>query len=278
MTRPNFIVIGAMRAGTTALFEYLRAHPEVYIPDLKELNFFWERWNRGIGWYESHFAGVKNEKAIGELSPEYTMYPARRGVAERIAKLLPDVRLIYMMRDPIARMRSNYIWRLAAGSEHRPMKEAFIEDPTYFWMSSYALQIHEYLRFFDRSRLMLVLSEELREKRAETLRDVYGFIGVDQDAMPPNLDSEYNEPRPIMPRTAFRVLGGAIIRTQTFFGKEFVPGRLPPRIRPYISRPIEPEETTIDDDLRNAMASVLRPDVAKLGELMPPGFDGWGLL
>ena len=123
MTRPNFIVIGAMRAGTTALFEYLRAHPDVYIPELKELNFFWERWKRGIGWYESQFAGATDEKAIGELSPEYTFYPARRGVAERIAKLLPDVKLIYLMRDPIARMRSNYVWRVAAGSESRPMRQ-----------------------------------------------------------------------------------------------------------------------------------------------------------
>ena len=277
MTRPNFIVIGAMRAGTTALFEYLRAHPQVYVPDLKELNFFWERWQRGIGWYESQFAAAKDEKAIGELSPEYTIYPSRRGVAERIAKLLPDVRLVYLMRDPIARMRSNYIWRLAAGSEHRSMKEAFLKDPTYTWMSSYALQIHEYLRYFDRSRLLLVLSEDLRDRRSETLEEVYGFLGVDP-VTPPNLDREYNEPRPNKPRPGFRMLGGAIIRAQTFMGKEFVPGRLPPRYRALISTPIAAEETTMPDDLKQAMADVLRSDVARLAELMPPGFDGWGLL
>jgi len=278
VTRPNFIVIGAMRAGTTALFEYLRAHPDVYVPDLKELNFFWERWDKGITWYEAQFAAATHERAIGELSPEYTMYPNRPGVAERIAKLLPDVRLIYLMRDPIARMRSNYIWRLAAGSEHRPISEAFLSDPTYVWMSSYALQIHEYLRYFDRTRLKLVLSEDLRNRRAETLGEIYDFLGVDASVKPANIEREYNEPRPMKPRPAFRMIGGAMIRARVVLGKEFVPSPIPERYRALVTMPISASETTIPDDLRQAMTDAVRSDVARLAELMPPEFEGWGLV
>jgi hypothetical protein len=278
VTRPNFIVIGAARSGTTSFFEYLRLHPEIYMAPAKELIFFWERWHLGIDWYESQFAGAGDAKAIGEASPGYTIYPARRGVAERIARTLPDVKLIYLMRDPVARIHSNYKFRYALATENRPINEALVSDPTYMWMSSYALQINEYLRFFDRSRILLLLNEDLRDRREATLQKTFSFLGVDDTWEPPNIATEYNPPRPMRPRPAFRLLGDAIIRTRLLFGWEYAPAQLPERLRPYISKPIDPALMRMSDDLRRAMSDVLRADVAKLAELMPPGFDGWGLL
>jgi hypothetical protein len=175
-------------------------------------------------------------------------------------------------------MRSIYIWRLAAGEERRTMADAFVLDPTYVWQSSYAMQIEEYLRFFDPSQILLLLSEDLRDRRAETLRRVLEFVGADPAWEPPNLEAEYNSPRPVKPRRAFRMLGDAIIRAQTLAGIEYRPARFPDRFRPYISEAIRPSETLLDDDLRETMAEVLRSDLDRLVGLMPPGFDAWGLV
>lgn len=278
VTRPNFIVIGAARSGTTSLWEYLRSHPDVFMSPAKELIFFWERWHLGIDWYESQFATWRGERAIGEASPGYTIYPARRGVAERIAKTLPDVKLIYLMRDPVARIHSNYKFRYMLGSESRPIERALIEDPTYVWMSSYALQVNEYLRYFDRSRVLLLLNEDLKDRREETLRRTFEFLGVDGAFVPPNIASEFNPPRPMRPRPAFRKLGSVIIRTRTLLGMEYKVQMLPEKWRPYISKPVDPATLRMSDDLKLAMADAVRSDVRALVELMPAGFDGWGLL
>ena len=277
MTRPNFIVIGAARAGTTSLFEYLRSHPDVFMAPGKELIFFWERWHLGIDWYESQFAGARGETAIGEASPGYTIYPARRGVAERIAKTLPDAKLIYLMRDPVARIHSNYKFRYALGKENRPIERALVEDPTYVWMSSYAMQIKEYLRSFDRSRILLLLNEDLRDHREKTLRRTFSFLGVDEGWTPPNIATEFNPPRPMRPRPAFRLLGDAIIRTRALLGFDYKVQMLPERWRPYISKPVDPATFRMSDELRRAMADAVRADVEALAALMPDGFDGWGL-
>jgi len=260
------------------MFEYLRHHPQIFVPRAKELSFFGEHWDRGLAWYESQFAGAGDAVAIGEASPQYTMYPSRRGIAERIAKSLPDVRLIYLMRDPIERARSDYVWRLAEGMEHRPIAHALLSDPTYAWMSSYAMQIHEYLRFFDRSRILLVVTEDMRDRREETLSGVFEFLGIDANWKPPNLQTNYNEPRLNKPRTSFRRIGGAIIRARVAMGWEFKPRQLPERYRRWISQPITRSETVVPDDIRAALVDVFRSDLLQLREMMPSGFEAWGLL
>jgi hypothetical protein len=94
---PNFLVIGAMKGGTTALYRYLQPHPEVFMPPVKALEFFVAEanWRRGAQWYRRQFAGAgSNEVAVGEASNAYTKYPRFMGVPERIAAQIPDVRMV----------------------------------------------------------------------------------------------------------------------------------------------------------------------------------------
>ena len=175
-------------------------------------------------------------------------------------------------------MRSDYVWRLAEGMETRRIGDALVSDPTYLWQSSYALQINEYLRFYDRSKILLVLSEDLRKNRIETLHTIFEFLGVDPEWTPPNLTEEYNEPRPTKPKASFRLLGGLIIRALVAAGWRYRPRVFPARLRPYITEPIHDYESVIDDELRGALTDVLRGDLIQLRELMPPEFDAWGLL
>ncbi len=217
MTLPNFLIIGAQKAGTTSLYEYLRHHPQVFMPEPKELNFFVESfsWSKGLDWYESNFADAGEALAVGEASPTYSMYPALPGVPERVAQIIPDVRLIYLLRDPIERMRSGYLNALATGAEHRPIREALVCDARYLCASSYALQIDHYLRFFDRSQMLLILSEDLRYSREETLTRVFEFLGIKPDWRPPNLSAEYHSTDgKRRPRKSARLFGDAVIKAR----------------------------------------------------------------
>ena len=113
MTLPNFLVIGAPKAGTTSLHLHLRAHPEIFMPELKEPRFFGyegegERLKfpiRTLEEYTALFDAVTDETAIGEATPHYLVYP---GAAQRIRDLLPGARLIASLRDPVERSYSVY--------------------------------------------------------------------------------------------------------------------------------------------------------------------------
>src|SRR5207244_11766706 len=86
---PTFLVIGAMKSGTTSLYRYLQAHPDVYMSEEKELNYFTggQNWERGVSWYEAQFEKAGSARAIGEASTNYTNYPQIAAVPERIARL-----------------------------------------------------------------------------------------------------------------------------------------------------------------------------------------------
>ena len=101
---PNLIVIGAPKGGTTSLHHYLGAHPDVFMSRRKELGLFdREDWRDRVEWYERQFPDRPRGYA-GESSPAYSMHPTVAGVPERIHELLPDARLIYLVRDPVERL------------------------------------------------------------------------------------------------------------------------------------------------------------------------------
>ena len=131
---PNLIVIGAERCGTTSLHRYLGAHPEIFMAKSKELDFFVTElsWRKGRGWYEKQFRN--GSRVRGESSPSYTAYPVHEGVAERMAALVPDAKLVYLVRDPIERTLSGYHHQRALALENRPLADALSDverEPTH---------------------------------------------------------------------------------------------------------------------------------------------------
>jgi hypothetical protein len=144
VTLPNFLVIEAMKAGTVSLHNYLAEHPDVFVGDgatFGEPHFFVaeQNWPRGRGWYESLLDGADGTAAIGEGSPGSTWAHVYRGVPERIAQLIPQARLIYLVRDPVARMQSMYMHQVSAGRERRRVEAALL-DERYLWPSRYGFQ------------------------------------------------------------------------------------------------------------------------------------------
>src|SRR5262245_46073038 len=116
---PTFLVIGAMKGGTTALHTYLGSHPDVFMSDLKEPHFFSSGlgWDKGEEWYCSLFTEAGSATAVGESSTSYSKFPDVRHVPERAISLIPDLRVVYLVRDPIERIRSQYLHHVVMGEE-----------------------------------------------------------------------------------------------------------------------------------------------------------------
>lgn len=169
-------------AGTTSLHRYLGVHPDFHMSALKETDFFIEQrnWARGLRWYESHFAS--DAPVRGEASPSYTAYPRLRGVPERMAQVVPDAKLIYIVRDPIERIQSEYEHRRFRG-ERRPLEEclASLSSSPYAARSRYWMQLERYLRFFPSERILVVDQNDLLVRRSQQMREILGFSGVDPD-------------------------------------------------------------------------------------------------
>jgi hypothetical protein len=277
---PTFLIVGAQKSGTSSLHKYLESHPDVFVSSPKEANFFVEEreWRRGLDWYRAVFTGARDAIAIGESSPQYTFFPVYAGVPDRIASILPDVRIIYLMRHPIERMRSAYRHTLSEGVETRPIADALLQDARYMDVSRYAMQIEEYLRCFPAEQLLLLTAEDLRFDREATLQRVLEFIGVDASWRPSNLTAEYNSQREkrTAPRRWWRQLGHLVIHHDLGGYVPAAVGRLHGHRMLY--RTITDDEVRIDDDLRRRLETVLRPDIARLRTWMGPTFDGWGLL
>jgi hypothetical protein len=276
VTLPNFLIIGAAKTGTTSLYGYLRQHPDVFMPEKKELHFFSfdENWQRGTAWYERHFAPVGDAIAVGEASASYTLFPHQPGVAARIADVLPDVRLIYVVRNPIDRIRSLFQHRVARGRElQSSIEQAVREDPFYVDTSRYEMQIDQYMEHFPGERLLVITSEDLRQHREDVVHRVHRFLGVDPAKVPTLSERELN-----VTRRAARPIDGWIRRVP---GSRTIASRAPRSVKrrwsQLVSRKVSPFDVAISLDLRRELEDRLRDDVRGLRQYLGNGFDGWGI-
>ncbi|OAG27004.1 sulfotransferase family protein [Thermodesulfatator autotrophicus] len=194
---PNFIIIGAMKSGTTSLAKYLSEHPDVFVSDPKEPGFFCEKinWNKGIEWYEELFKNAKGYKAVGEASTHYTKFPEHPRVAEKIKNIIPEVKLIYIMRDPVDRAISHYWHMVHYHNETRPINKAIKLDSLYVWFSRYKYQMEPYLELFRKEQILFLLYDDLVKRPEETVKKCFEFLGVDPDFKPKSLGKAFN-PRP----------------------------------------------------------------------------------
>jgi Sulfotransferase domain len=276
---PNLIVIGGLKCGTTSLHHYLNLHPQVQMSRPKELNFFVAElnWPLGRDWYASHFRA--RAPVRGESSPHYTNRPRFDGVAARMAATLPEARLIYMVRDPIDRMLSHYLHNVGGGYEDRPLPEALGDTHTaYVDRSRYFFQLEPYLDAFESDRVMVVSREELLRDRAQTMRRVFGFLGVDEGFTSDQFEREW-ETGTAKGSGRFRLMDRAVrlpgLRT---LDRNF--DRLPEPLRWRVERIVHDPDSgaapkpELPLDLRVRLVELLRPDVERLERFAERRF-GW---
>jgi hypothetical protein len=274
---PNFLVIGAAKSGTTSLYRYLRGHPDVFMAESKELKFFSSktRWRLGPGWYARQFEAATDAVAVGEASPSYTRYPQHPGVPERIVQVIPEARLVYLVRHPIERMRSQYLHRVLQGKERAPIDQAVVTDPSYLDTSRYAMQIEQYLEWFTRSQLLVITAEALRSDRLDTLRQVCEFLGVDAGWRPPELEREYNRTGELRPQL---IAPRPVVLAARLGVRLGLPPRTARRLsyRPSRAAPVS-DQLAFSEPVRHRLEASLQDDVARLRSYLGPEFDGWGI-
>lgn len=193
--RPNLFIIGAMKSGTTSLHAYLNSHPQIYMSEFKEPEYFAKEsvLSNGEEWYLDLFATAKDALVIGESSTAYTNFPHfLTGVPERIAQFNPEARFIYLMRDPVQRTISDYWHRVCWFGETRDLFTAVQTDPIYINISNYAMQLEQYFNVFERDRLAIFTFEELTTNTLEVVQKLFAWLGVDATFIPPNLDQRKN--------------------------------------------------------------------------------------
>ena len=189
---PDFIIAGAQKCGTTSLHRYLSAHPALYLPRRpQELHFFDfdENFIRGIDWFAEHFAPAGPAQTVGQTSPLY-LYDER--VPSRLANALPHARLIFLLRDPVARAYSHYWHQVKKGTERLPFMEALAMEEkrlqggydarrqySYVDRGRYAQQLARFARLFPRSQMLVLGTEALGARPLETLARCFDFLGVD---------------------------------------------------------------------------------------------------
>ncbi|MCB0164754.1 MAG: glycoside hydrolase family 99-like domain-containing protein [Anaerolineae bacterium] len=206
MTLPNFLIIGAMKAGTTSLYAYLKQHPQVYMSPVKETRFFaleetgmpvlhtdvqkkvWESSITRLSDYETLFNGVTNEIAIGEASPLYMAWSNK--AAPRIKYYIPKTKLIAILRNPVDRAYSHFSHNVKIGVEtNSDFTEALQLDDIhqrwwYMKQGLYAQLLKPFRELFDSKQIKIFRYEDLQEDPIELLKEMFRFLEIDDNFLP----------------------------------------------------------------------------------------------
>jgi hypothetical protein len=199
---PNFIIVGAMKAGTSSLAASLRAHSDIFTP-ANEVHFFDvpRRYAKGLRKYRSYFTGWQGERAVGEKTPTYSYQAA---APERIASLLPEVKLIWIFRHPVARMVSHYWFFVSTGKERLSIDKALAREEAgrttdytmrYRDRSIYVKQVQRFQQFFSLDQMLFLLFEEYIQDPAGALARVCRFLEVDPEFEFPSRPARKNVTR-----------------------------------------------------------------------------------
>jgi hypothetical protein len=185
MTLPTFLGIGVPRAGTTWLHTLLSGHPDVYLPTKrKEVRFFDRHFGQGPSWYEAFFPPAEEAsryRAIGEISPQYLYCDE---CPDRIAALLPDVRLLVMLRHPVDRAYSHYGF-VRQRKNYRGSFEQFLATrPRALEMGHYGRHLERYAERFGRDRILPLLFEVAVRDRSPVRGELGRFLGIDDGRFP----------------------------------------------------------------------------------------------
>lgn len=296
MTLPNFMIIGAVKAGTTALHAYLRQHPQVFMPALKETNFFTTDGkppdyrgpgdrtivNRDVIWQLEDYKKLfqyADHPAVGEASPWYLCKP---DAANRIYRLLPDVKLIAILRHPADRAFSHFSMRRRDGFEPcKTLLEAIKDEPRrieqnwssgmYFHMGLYGEQLQAYYDIFPSEQIKVFLYEDFVENGEEMLEDIYRFIGVN-----PDFRVNTNKPHNVSGTIANPVL--RMLWTQTHSVRSIVRPVLPKMWRSRVAKFFTSQKmirTQIPQTTRCQLVRQYRPDILKLQSLLDRDLTHW---
>lgn len=203
---PDFLIIGAQKAGTTTVYDNLVKHPQVAPADIKEVHFFDNNWHKGENWYRAHFdiqrslSATHPPRITGEASPYYLFH----GLApQRVKQLCPSVKLIVIFRNPVDRAYSHFHHEKRKRREPLSFEEALEQEPyrlageetrlssgtvtssfahqhySYLARGDYAMQMENWLRHFPREQFLLLENSALNRHFSETFARIFQFLNLE---------------------------------------------------------------------------------------------------
>jgi hypothetical protein len=206
--QPTFVGIGAQKSATTWCWTALDEHPDVFMSQPKELEFFTRNYHRGRDWYEAHFARAA-APIRGEISPLYIDDPL---AADRIQECYPDAALLVVLREPRARAMSNLLFYLrdstgrATDASVDKLREMAASDTCYLRRSCYADALAPYFERFASNQLHVLFYEDLRRNPAEFVSGLYQAVGADPTFRPSTLETPSNKTNDFWSPALFRSL------------------------------------------------------------------------
>lgn len=297
MTMPNFLIIGANKAGTSSLYAYLNQHPEIYMSPVKEPMFFnfndkkintTRRYQKkilkdavnNIEDYQALFQGVSSEKAIGEAS---TSYLHCSEAAEEIKKYIPDVKIIAILRDPVERAYSNYLmyfrwgvetipdFALAVREEENRIRNNYPMGWYYTKLGFYYESLKHYLEVFAPNQFKIYLYEDWNNNSNEVLRDIFQFLGVDETFVP-NISVRHNSAA--IPKNKHI---DSFIKKPNIL-KNLVKSLIPAQLRRSLRDKIEKQnlgKPSLSPHVRQELINIYREDILKLQDLIHRDLSKW---
>jgi sulfotransferase family protein len=287
---PNFIVIGAAKAGTTSLHWYLAEHPAVFMTTVKDPAYFaygvdadgrllWGNPDlhifpiKSLREYERLFADAGNASAVGEASTTYLECPQS---AARIRQLLPAVRLLCSLRHPVDRAYSDYLMYLRArGRRLDPARDltatAVWARPDSHWMrvGRYYEQLSRYFDAFPRDQICVLLFDDLRRNPQKFVRDTYQFLDVD-----PAFEPDFATPHMAGGEPASLMLESLFTRGARSALKPWVPKGAANWLRRLRGRTMR-EAPRLPADLKKQLTGHFRDDITKTSELIGRSLQHW---
>ena len=264
MRLPNFIIIGAMKAGTTTLYDQMRRQPGLYLPALKEPNFFSDdsHYVRGIEWYSRLFASAHSDDLIGEASTHYTKLPTYPCTVARMRMVLKNPRFIYVMRHPIDRLVSQYIHQWSQGEITCDLEEAIKRHPELVHYSCYALQLKPYVEAFGMKAILPIFFERMLSDPGGTFSRIWQFIGYKPAPESSVRLESCNASKERVRRFPFYDL---LINSRVASGlrRTFVPKSLRDAVRQQLTMERRPELCV---DTRRRLELLFNKDLALLGD------------
>jgi len=265
---PNFIIIGAMKGGTSSLYEYIATHPNIVSSSMKETNYFTQNgFKKGLDWYNQQFSD--GGQYAFEASPNYSKCHIFPGVPERMFSILPKIKLIYIVRDPIERIISQYIHNYANGRESQTLSDILKDtNNSYIQTSKYFFQIQAFLEYYPENNLLIIESEQLRKDPSKTLNNIFNFLSITPEYDP-------------------NIIGELFHESKVKERKSIIEQELCKRINnPYLQKKIKQLANPLRKEIKKPiltykekeiLSNVLAPDIKNLRTFSGLEFSDWSI-
>ena len=295
MKWPNFLIVGAAKAGTSSLYYYLNQHPQIFMSSVKEPRFFApelytdyikDPYRSGakehrsapisVEEYSALFDSVSYEMAIGEASTEYLYVPK---TPARIQYAVPDAKIIMVLRDPVERAFSAFCYQVRDGCETLTFEQALLAEkrritqkkrwPGWHYKQAgfYYHQVKRYFDLFDPSQIKIYLYETLQDSSASVVRDVFQFLAV-EDTFAPDLTR-----RNISAIPKNRMLQNLLIKDNPI--KTVFRPLIPKQLRHSIRKQNLAKKPALSPDIRQQLVLDYRADILKLQDLIQKDLSHW---